>query len=109
MNTHHRTNGCPRLGDKVTGEWRNLNGDRIAIEGTLVSGSGGFVTIALDHPVEFAPGRPRNEVSFTRDEHHCWRTVADGPALDWADVCGSFGDQALTASGLAKCGVVRER
>lgn len=100
---NHRP-GSIRLGDRVTGEWRTLNG-RVPVSGVLISASHGFVTIHLDIPVDFKVGDTRKEVSFSKDETSFWRTVADGPALTWDDVTGSFHCQALTPSGLVKCGI----
>jgi hypothetical protein len=100
---NHRP-GSIRLGDRVTGEWRTLNG-RAPISGVLIAASHGFVTIHLDDPVDFKDGDTRTEVSFSKDETFFWRTVADGPTLTWDDVTGSFLCQALTPAGLAKCGI----
>ena len=100
---NHRVNKTARLGDRVKGLWYGQ-----PVAGVLVASAyGGFVTIVLDTPVDFRPGDPRTDVSFHGDQAHQWWTVADGPALEWADVSGSFDAQALTPSGLAKCGLVR--
>lgn len=103
MSSHHRP--TIRLGSRATGEWRTASGERAPVSGVLVSASHGFVSIYTDAPVEFAPGDVRTVVSFDKHDAPHWRTVADGPALDWDDVSGSFHAQSLTRDGLAKCGL----